>query len=82
MSGKIEDGDTVQLAPLGEHALAPGDIVLCKVRGNHYLHLVKAARRSQYLIGNNRGGINGWISRAAIYGVATRVIHQGDRTTG
>ncbi len=73
MSGKVEDGDTVRVEPLGERVLQPDDIVLCKVRGRQYLHLIKAVRRTQYLIGNNRGGTNGWILRAAIYGVATQI---------
>lgn len=72
-SGKVEDGDTVRVEPLGEHLLQPDDIVLCKVRGRQFLHLIKAVRRTQYLIGNNRGGTNGWILRAAIYGVATQI---------
>ena len=37
------------------------------------LHLVKAAQDRRYLIGNNRGGVNGWVGRSAIFGVATRV---------
>lgn len=73
MSGKVEDGDTVHVEPLGERVLQPDDIVLCKVRGRQYLHLIKAVRRAQYLIGNNRGGTNGWVSRAAIYGIATKI---------
>ena len=73
MSGKVEDGDPVRVEPLGERALQPNDIVLCKVRGRQYLHLIKAVRRTQYLIGNNRGDTNGWISRTAIYGIATQI---------
>lgn len=38
-----------------------GDIVYCKVKGNFYTHLVKAKNDDRgLLIGNNRGGINGW----------------------
>jgi len=38
-----------------------------------YLHLVKAVRegkdgKRRFQIGNNRGGINGWVNSAAIYG--------------
>ena len=45
------------------------DIVLCKVRGHHYLHLIHAIKNdSEYLIGNNRGHMNGWIGRNQIYG--------------
>jgi len=73
MSGKVEDSDTVHVEPLGARVLQPDDIVLCKVRGRQYLHLIKAVRRTPYLIGNNRSGTNGWISRASIYGIATQI---------
>jgi hypothetical protein len=65
----IESGQQVTCEPLGAHALAVGDIVLCRVGRAEYLHLIKAldaAGRCQ--IGNNRGGINGWISRESIFG--------------
>jgi hypothetical protein len=35
------------------------DIVLCRVSGNQYLHLVKAIQGERFQIGNKRGGING-----------------------
>lgn len=44
------------------------DIVLCKVAGNEYLHIVKAIQNGRYQIGNNRGLINGWIRPENIYG--------------
>lgn len=41
---------------------------------HEYLYLVKAIQSERYLIGNNRGGINGWVSRQrAIFGRATRI---------
>jgi SOS-response transcriptional repressor LexA len=77
MAGKVEDGDTVTLAPLAERALEPGDVVLVRVHGRVYLHLVKAVQGDRVLIGNNRGGRvpsgRGWVNRAAVYGTATRV---------
>jgi hypothetical protein len=50
-----------------------GDIVLCKVSGAQDLHLVKAIQGERLQIGNNRGGINGWITRRQIYGRPTGV---------
>jgi hypothetical protein len=51
--------------------------VLCRCKGNVYVHLVKAIRghgdQRRYLIGNNRGGLNGWVNRAAIHGVVVAV---------
>ncbi len=74
----VESGATVTLAPYREdEEPAENDIVLVKVKGVVYLHLIKAVRgkgeNRQYQIGNNRGGINGWVSRRAIYGKAIRV---------
>ena len=69
MKGKIASGQLCTVRPLEEEEdLKKGDIVLCKVRSAQYLHLVKAVRGSQYQIGNNIGGINGWISRNAVFG--------------
>jgi hypothetical protein len=73
MKGKVESGDLVTVEPIGTRDLVAGNIVFCKVKGNVYLHLVKAIRDGQYQIGNNRGGINGWISKNSIYGICTKV---------
>ena len=50
-----------------------GDVVLCKVNGREYLHLIKAVQGERYQIGNNRGRINGWVSRNGIFGKCVRV---------
>jgi hypothetical protein len=68
MVGKIASGQLCTVAPLGDHVVAIGDIVLCRVKGSQYLHLVKAIQGERYQIGNNRGGISGWIGRAQIHG--------------
>ncbi|MCB9644680.1 MAG: hypothetical protein H6728_16520 [Myxococcales bacterium] len=68
MQPKIRSGQLCTVAPVEASALSVGDIVLCKVRGAQYLHLVKAIRGDQFQIGNNKGHINGWISPNAIYG--------------
>jgi len=73
MKGRIESGQLVTVSPVDPAAVRVGDIVLCSVRGTHFLHLVKAIRGEQYLIGNNRGGINGWISGRAVFGLCTQV---------
>jgi hypothetical protein len=73
MSGKIESGQLVAVTPLAERTPQIGDIVLCKVNGAQYLHLVKAASGDRFQIGNNRGRINGWTSRRNIFGICTRI---------
>ena len=68
MAGKIASGQLCAVEPLADHVLAVGDIVLCRVHGAQYLHLVKAIQGERLQIGNNRGGINGWVTRRQIYG--------------
>lgn len=71
MKGKVESGSTVTVEPIKLDKVEIGDIVLCKVKGRQYLHLVKAKDKGRFLIGNNRGGTNGWTS--AIYGKAIKI---------
>ena len=68
MSGKIESGQLCTVSPVDPGAVKVGDIVLCKVNGREYLHLVKAIQGQRFQIGNNRGRINGWVSGNAIFG--------------
>lgn len=76
MAGKIESGQLVTVEPVQDHSkLEVGDIVLCKVKGAEYLHLIKAVDPSgpRFLIGNNRGGENGWTMYGNVYGRCTKV---------
>lgn len=73
MKGKVNDGDLVTVEPVSAETLAAGDIVLVRVKGNDYLHLIKAVNNGRFLIGNNRGGINGWVGHNCIYGKATKI---------
>jgi hypothetical protein len=73
MTGKVNDGNLVTLEPCEPDKLTVGDIVLVKVKGNVYLHLIKAVNDKRFLIGNNRGGINGWVGANSVYGKAIRV---------
>jgi len=73
MQGRIEWGQVCTLEPATPEALQPGEIVLCKVNGRHYLCQIKAVQEEWFQIGNNRGRINGWISAGAIYGRCSRV---------
>jgi len=73
MTGKIESGQLCTVEPVSTADLEVGDIVLCKVNGTQYLHLVKAIQGPRFQIGNNRGRINGWITAGSIYGRCVRV---------
>ena len=73
MAGRIESGQLCTVTPVDPAILRVGDIVLCKVNGRQYLHLIKAIQGKRFQIGNNRGRINGWVSGNAIFGKCIRV---------
>ncbi len=69
MKGKIESGQLCTIEPIADFStLEKGDIVLCKVNGNEYLHLIKAIQGNRFQIGNNRGRINGWVGANSVFG--------------
>jgi hypothetical protein len=73
MRGRIESGQLCTVVPVDPTTLIVGDIVLCKVKGSEYLHIVKAIQGQRFQIGNNRGFINGWIGTQGIFGKCIRV---------
>lgn len=73
MKGKVNDRELVTLEPCNVDNLKVDDIVIVKVKGRVYLHLIKAKSKGRFLIGNNRGGINGWVGHNAVYGIATEI---------
>ena len=73
MTGLIASGQLCTVAPVDPARLKVGDIVLCKVKGSDYLHLIKAISGPRFQIGNNRGFINGWVTAGAIFGVCIKV---------
>ena len=82
MSGYIESGQQVTVTPLTTAQdfkdLKPGDIVLCSVRGQQYLHLVGGIRRQgetsiSLQIQNARGYVNGWTPAHKVYGKCVKV---------
>ena len=72
MKGKIESGNLCTLLPITKDPVK-GDIVLCKVKGQQYLHLISAVRKNQFQISNNRGKVNGWVGLNNIYGILVSV---------
>jgi hypothetical protein len=74
MHPKVRSGAEVDLAPISDPAsLKVGDIVLVRVAGNDYLHLISAADAKRVQISNNRGRINGWVPRDKVFGLAVAV---------
>ena len=69
----IKSKQPVKIAPANAHSIIVGDIVFCKVKGRFYTHLVKAKNDKRgCLIGNNRGGVNGWTHQ--IYGKVIEIM--------
>jgi hypothetical protein len=77
MKGRVNNGDVVKLERCLPESLEIGDIVLVRVKGRVYLHLIKAIKghgaKRKFQIGNNLGGINGWVGPNTIYGIATEI---------
>ncbi|MEP7317581.1 MAG: hypothetical protein ABI921_02535 [Panacibacter sp.] len=73
MKGKIASGQLVTIEPVGDRKLKVNDVVLCKVNGSQYLHLIKAIQGDRYQIGNNIGRINGWITQNGIFGICINI---------
>lgn len=74
MKGKIESEQLCTVEPVTEiESLQKGDIVLCKVNGNEFLHLIKAIQGARFQIGNNRGRINGWIGSNSVFGKCIKI---------
>jgi hypothetical protein len=69
----IKHRQPVRLAPATWEEVEKGDIVYCRVKGNVYTHLVKAKNEKRgVLIGNNRGGTNGWTKQ--VFGKVIEVL--------
>lgn len=71
----IRSRDLVVVTPVNRARVEVGDIVLAKVAGAVYLHLVSAVdhARARVQISNNRGRVNGWTNHSKIYGICTTV---------
>lgn len=71
----IRSRQSVTIAPVDPTTVEVGDIVLARVAGTVYLHLVSAVDTSggRVQISNNRGRVNGWTNHARIYGICIAV---------
>lgn len=76
MAPKIKSGQLVTVVPVtADTVIEVGDIVLCHVHRNQYLHFVHAIKNDgqQFVIANIHGFINGTTSRDRVYGRLTKV---------
>ncbi|MEU8761354.1 S26 family signal peptidase [Streptomyces sp. NPDC048659] len=71
----IRSRQRVLVVPVDPARLTPGDIVLARVAGTVYLHLVSAVdhARRRVQISNNRGHVNGWTGHARVFGICVSV---------
>ena len=71
----IRSRQLVTVAPVDPTRVEVGDIVLARVAGTTYLHLVSAVdgAHSRVQISNNRGRVNGWTSQTKVFGICTTV---------
>lgn len=72
MHPKVKDGSEVTVAPVDGEKVGRGDVVLVRVAGSIYLHLVTAVQRGRVQISNNKGHVNGWTKPENIYGRLVR----------
>lgn len=75
MSPRIDDKSKVTVCPIKEETIINiNSVVFCKVKGSYLLHKVKATKttknkKQKFLIANNKGHENGWVSRSGIFGI-------------
>jgi hypothetical protein len=71
----LKSKQPVRLAPATWEEVEVGDIVYCKVRGNHYTHLVTGKNDKKGVqISNNRGHVNGWTKN--VYGKVIEILNK------
>ncbi len=73
MTPIIKSRQLVTVSPVDPAAIRKGDVVLAKVGGRYLLHKVSALRGDRVQISNNHGHVNGWTSRAQVYGIVSAV---------
>lgn len=62
----VKHRELCTVEPVELEDVREGDVVLCKVAGRVYFHLVKAVGDGRIQIGNNKGHVNGWTRQ--VYG--------------
>jgi len=59
---------SVEILPIREPP-KKGDVILCKVNGDHFLDTVSTIRNSYYQISNRKNHMIGWTTIDKIYGI-------------
>lgn len=66
MTPRIQSKQTIVLIPIDRIEI--GDVVLAKVAGKHYIHLLTAIDGERVQISNAHGHVNGWTHRSKVFG--------------
>lgn len=66
MTPRIQSKQTIVLIPIDR--IQVGDVVLAKVAGKHYIHLLTAINGERVQISNNHGHTNGWTHTSKVFG--------------
>ena len=75
MTPILKSGQVCRVEPVTDAtALRKKDIVLCRVNGHVYLHMITAIRGNRYQISNNHKHVNGWAGRNNIFGIVTELL--------
>src|SRR5215204_2485839 len=71
----IRSRQLVTVAPVDPAKVEVGDIVLARVAGTVYLHLVSSvdSGSGRVQISNNRGRVNGWTTYPRVFGICVAV---------
>lgn len=69
----IRSRQPVDIYPADPDKIELGDIVIARVKGKIWCHLVSAADAKRVQISNNHGHVNGWTTRDKIYGIIVAV---------
>lgn len=66
-------GEALHIRKVDMAKLRVGDAVFCKVNGGLQVHKISAIDKNErWQISNNRGYVNGWIGKNAIYGLCVK----------
>lgn len=68
MTPRIKSKQEITISPLDKSGFSVGDVVLARVSGRYFIHLVTAIDGHKVQISNNHGHVNGWTNRSNVYG--------------
>lgn len=66
MVPRIRSGQEITIIPIDR--IEVGDVVLARVQGKVYIHLISALEGNRVQISNNHGHVNGWTHKNKVFG--------------